>query len=79
MSDERLDKPSASSMRRTRLCPGSMNLIRKLRESGLLKDDDTDASREGTSRHSLIEMDVDASTIEDSNAAYTVGRAPATP
>jgi hypothetical protein len=75
MTDERQDKPSASSMRRTRLCPGSVNLIRRLRREGLIGADDTEASREGTSRHSLIEMGVDAETIEDGNEAYTVRRA----
>lgn len=69
--DERLGLPSASTMKRTRRCPGWLRLALSLPRC----NDSTKDSNVGESRHSLIEIDVDADTIEDTNEAYTVGRA----
>jgi hypothetical protein len=71
LQDPRLGKPSASSMKRTRRCPGWLNLLAKLPA----RDTSTKDSDAGESRHSLIEIEVDASTIEDTNESYTVGMA----
>lgn len=71
MSDERQGLPSASSMKRTRRCPGWLNLARSLPTP----DSSTKDSDAGESRHSLIEIEADTSAIEDSNEAYTVERA----
>ena len=67
--DERLGKPSASKMKRIRRCPGSVGLERRLPK----RDDSTKDAAAGTERHSLIELGVDAATVEDSNESYVVG------
>lgn len=67
--DERLGKPSASSMKRTRRCPGWLNLRARLPK----RDDSTKDADAGTERHNLIELGVDAATVEDSNESYVVG------
>lgn len=67
--DERMGLPSASSMKRTRRCPGWMNLARTL--VAVKGGVDADA---GTARHSLIELDVDPESLSDSNEAYTVAQ-----
>lgn len=69
--DERLGLPSASSMARTRRCPGWLALSRSTPQR---VDGSADAD-EGTARHSLIEIGADGDAIDDSNAAYTVEQA----
>lgn len=68
--DDRQGMPSASSMRRTRHCPGWLNLARSIPQR---IDGGKDAD-EGTARHALIEIEADVSDA-DSNTAYTVERA----
>lgn len=70
IKDPRLGLPSASKMRRVRFCPGSVAL-----EKLAPYDEGSKDASEGTARHSLIEIDADTDSIEDSNAAYTVARA----
>lgn len=66
--DDRQGKPSASSMKRTRRCPGWLNLAATLPKQEGGKDADA-----GTSRHNLIELEVDAETLAD-NEAYVVAQ-----
>lgn len=71
MSDPRGNLPSASTMKRTRRCPGWLNLSLSLPDNE--RNTASVDGDVGTSRHSLIEIEADADTLEG-NEAYVVGQ-----
>lgn len=70
-NDEREGLPSASSLERYSLCPGSWNAIQRL--SPEERDTSSADSDEGTKRHALIEAG-DESKAEDEAQEYVVRR-----
>lgn len=69
VEDERGGLPSASSMKRTRRCPGWLNLARTLPK----EKDSADASA-GQARHSMIELEIDPNTVDDQNESYVLAQ-----
>jgi len=69
VDDERSGLPSASSMKRTRRCPGWLNLSKTIPKQEGGADADT-----GTSRHGMIELEIDPETVDDKNEAYVLAQ-----
>lgn len=69
VDEERGGLPSASSMKRTRRCPGWLNLSKTIPKQEGGADADT-----GTSRHGMIELEIDPDTVDDKNEAYVLAQ-----
>jgi len=70
VDEERGGLPSASSMKRTRRCPGWLALLKTIPK----QEDNSADGDAGTSRHSMIELEIDPETVDDKNEAYVLAQ-----